>query len=97
MVKGIGVESVLQYQPKGDPSVARLKDACAEFESLFLNYIMKSARTAATDSDLFGSDNGGEIIKSMFDETLSREIARGGGGGMGNLLFEQLRTRLKTA
>jgi flagellar protein FlgJ len=94
MVKGIGIEPNLQYQPK-DPSVTRLKDACAEFESLFLNYIMKSARSTVAESDFFGSDKGGEIVKSMFDETLSREIARGGGGGMGNLLFEQLRTRLE--
>ena len=96
MVKGIGIQQISQHQPK-DPAVTRLKDACAGFESLFLNYIMKSARSTVSDSDFFGSDKGGEIVKSMFDETLSREIARGGGGGVGNILFEQLRTRLETA
>lgn len=96
MLNGIGVEPMVQYQPK-DPSTARLKEACAEFEALFLNYIMKAARPTVSDSDLFGSDNGGDIIKSMFDETLSRQIAKGGGGGMGNLLFQQLKSRVKTA
>jgi len=87
MIKGINEGSNL-YTPPKDEENNRLKKTCAEFESLFLTYILKSMKTTIPGLD---EDHGGEIIKSMFDENLSQEIAKGGGIGIGDLLFEQLK------
>lgn len=93
MLKGIPGELMSTHLPK-DPRTARLKQTCAEFESLFINYMLKSMRSTVPGGDFFGDKNGGEIVRSMFDENLSKKIANGGGIGMGQVLFEQLRDRI---
>ena len=93
MLKGIPGELMSNPLPK-DPRTTRLKQTCADFESLFVNYMLKSMRSTVPGGDFFGDKNGGEIVRSMFDENLSKEIANGEGIGMGQALFEQLRDRL---
>jgi flagellar protein FlgJ len=90
MIKGIYEGSNL-YTPHKDDKDDQLRKSCGEFESLFLTYILKSMKGAVPDLD---EDHGGEIIKSMFDENLSQEIAKGGGIGIGALLFEQLKEKV---
>lgn len=94
MLKGIGTEpSMLQAQNKGNNS--QLREACGEFEALFLNYMLKTSRSTVPDGGFLGDSHEGEMIKSMFDENLSRVIAGNGGMGMGSLLYEQLRERIE--
>jgi Rod binding domain-containing protein len=38
-----------------------------------------------------GNNNESKIIKAMFNENLAQEISRGGGMGLGNMLFESLK------
>jgi Rod binding domain-containing protein len=40
-----------------------------------------------------GNTNESQIIKAMFNENLAQEIARGGGMGLGNMLFESLKDK----
>ena len=72
---------------------AKLEKTCAEFESIFITYMLKSMSTTIDDDPLLGNDNESKIIKSMFDENFAQEIARGGGMGLGNMLFESLRDK----
>ena len=74
-------------------SQIKLEKTCAEFESIFITYMLKSMSTTIDDDSLLGNDNESKIIKSMFNENLSREIARGGGMGLGSMLFESLRDK----
>jgi flagellar protein FlgJ len=90
MIKGINEESNI-ITPQKDENSDRLKKTCSEFESLFLTYILKSMKATVPGLE---EDHGGEIIKSMFDENLSQEIANGGGIGIGDLLFEQLKGKV---
>jgi flagellar protein FlgJ len=76
-----------------DSSQAKLKKTCAEFESIFITYMLKSMNTTMDDDPLLGNDNESKIIKSMFNENLAREISRGGGMGLGNMLFESLKDK----
>jgi len=92
MIKGID-ESLAVYKPQKNDNKEQLKETCDEFESLFLTYILKSMRSTIPDGGFLGNDHGGEIIKSMFDENLSQEIANGGGIGIGDLLYEQLKEK----
>ena len=92
MLNDISGERVPARLPS-NPEIARLEQTCAQFESLFINYILKSMRSTVPGGDFFGDKNGGEIVRSMFDDSLSKEIAKGGGMGLGQVLFEQLRDR----
>ena len=73
---------------------AKLKKTCAEFESIFITHMLKSMTTTLDDNPLLGNTNESQIIKSMFDENLAQEIARGGGMGLGNMLFESLKDKI---
>jgi flagellar protein FlgJ len=69
----------------------RVREACAEFESIFITYLLKSMRNTVVEGGLLVKSNEGKIIDSMFDEKLGHGIANSGGIGIGKMLFEQLK------
>lgn len=90
MLKPIGIDPSLTESNK-NTSQARLEKACSEFESIFLIYILKSMGETLDEDGFLGNSNESKIIKSMFDENLARGIARAGGMGLGQLVFEQFK------
>jgi len=67
-----------------------LDKACAEMESLFLNHLLKEMRVTVPDSGLLSRGTAGDIVDSMLDAELSRELALGGGVGLAETLLRQL-------
>ena len=72
------------------PRDAKLRQACADFESIFVNYVLQSARKALPQQGLFHHTHEGKIYESMMDEQMARSVTRGRGLGLGQLLYEQL-------
>ncbi|NVM56562.1 MAG: rod-binding protein [Desulfobacterales bacterium] len=70
---------------------AKLRKACADFESIFVYYILKSARNALPQKGLFDNTHESKIYKSMMDQEIARTMARGRGLGLGELLYKQLK------
>jgi flagellar protein FlgJ len=68
----------------------KLRQACADFESIFIHYILKSARKAHPKSGIFDSTHEGEIYKAMMDQQMAQSAAKGRGMGLGRMLYEQL-------
>jgi flagellar protein FlgJ len=68
----------------------KLKQACQDFESVFLNYMLSKMRDTVPKDSLFGSDNGEQIYRGMLDEQLSKQIAASGGVGIASMLYQQL-------
>jgi len=68
-----------------------LRRACAEFESIFINYMLRSAREALPEDGLFDNTHESRIYKSMMDEQMARAVTRGRGVGLGELLYNELR------
>jgi flagellar protein FlgJ len=73
-----------------DASRAGLQKACSEFESIFINYMLKSMRATVAKDGLLGDSKQRQIIQSMHDESLARGIAGGGGIGLADILFQHL-------
>jgi len=92
MLKEITVNQSLMGSHK-DAWNNRLKRTCTEFESIFIIYMLKSMRNTLVEDGLFGKTNEAKIVKSMFDEKLALGIARGGGIGLGRMLFEELKMK----
>jgi flagellar protein FlgJ len=92
MLKGITVNQSLMGSHK-DAWNNRLKSTCTEFESIFITYMLKSMRNTLVEDGLFGKTNEAKIVKSMFDEKLALGIAKGGGIGLGRILFEELKMK----
>jgi flagellar protein FlgJ len=76
--------------PKVEPGTDRLKKACMDFESIFVNEMLKSADRGFSGDNGLLKGNDGKIIKSMFNETIAGSLTSGNGIGLGNLLFEKL-------
>lgn len=74
-------------QPRAE---RELRAAAAEFESLFINQMMKSMRDTIAKSELFHGGNAEEIYTSMLDAELSKSMARSGGIGLADMLLKQL-------
>ncbi len=74
---------------------AQLKKACADFESIFIDYIFKSMRKSVPQNGLFGNTQEQKVYKSMADQAMSESIARGKGMGLGDLLYNQLKRSAK--
>ena len=68
-----------------------LRRACAEFESIFLTYLLKSRRGTIAEGGVLGNSHESRMVQSMFDENLAMGIARNGGMGLADMLYERLR------
>jgi len=68
----------------------KLKEACKQFESLFLNYMLKTMRATVPDGGLFKKGVAYDIVQSMHDQALAEEISLNGGIGLARQLYEQL-------
>ena len=71
---------------------ARLKKACTDFESIFIHQMLKASDAGVAGDTGFLKGNDGKIIKSMFNEKLAGTMSSGGGIGLGEILFEQLKS-----
>jgi len=91
MVKGITADSSVTAELHKERSQARLKNTCAEFESIFITFMLKSMRTTMNEHGFLENTNESRIINAMFDENLAQGIAAGGGIGLGAILFERLK------
>jgi flagellar protein FlgJ len=71
--------------------VARLRQAVQEFEAIFLEQMLKTARQSPLKAGLFSPGAGREIYEGLADQQLAQAVARGGGGlGLGKLLMRSL-------
>ena len=70
-------------------------DVAKQFESLFLNLMLKEMRKSVTRSGLLGSDTM-ETYEQMFDQQISIGLARGGGIGLADFIEKQLNARAES-
>ena len=65
-----------------------------DFESIFLDYMLKTMRQTIPKSDLFGDSQADQIFSSMRDEELSKRMAQAGGIGLANIMINQLKRHI---
>lgn len=77
----------------GDGADPKLRAACTEMESLFVNYLLKEMRATVESSGFISGGRAEEIFTSMLDVEMSRNISAAGGIGLSTMLLEQLAGR----
>jgi len=77
---------------KNDFKQKKLRNACAEFESFFIQEVLKSARKSIPENGFFEKKLESDTYKAMMDQELARCMAKGKGLGLGEMLYEQLLT-----
>ena len=99
MIGKSGLNFVTLRGPKGlNPlkgtvthSDAEIKQVAKNFESIFLEMMMKEMRNSVQKSGLMGNSRGMEFFEGMYDEQLSRQLSAGGGIGLGQMVYEKLK------
>jgi flagellar protein FlgJ len=75
---------------KGEVTEERLKKACADFESIFISYMLKTMRSTIPQSGL-NEFPGKDIYTMLLDQKVAEDLAkRGGGMGIQEMLLHQL-------
>lgn len=88
----------LQQSGAGNEKGAReikLRKAVQDFESLFMYKLLKSMRSTVPQSD--GPGFGMETMRDITDEQLAVYLARQGGIGLGEMLYQSLKQREEQA
>jgi len=82
--------SALRADAAKNPNAA-LEEVAAQFESIFLQQMLKSMRDATVKSDLFDSSQM-DTYQSMADQQLALQLAEQGGIGLARMMVEQMQT-----
>lgn len=67
-----------------------LKQVVQEFESVFLEMLFKQMQKTVPKDGYLNSDSATKLYEEMFYEELSKSIAKAGGIGLGERLYEEL-------
>lgn len=87
-ITGIIDTAAAVRQPEGDKQ--KLKEACRDFETIFLGHLMKSMRKTVSKSELFGSGREEEMFRDMLDDETCKIAAKTGSMGIADMLYKQL-------
>ena len=79
------------YTEKDD---AQLKEVCQDFESIFVNMMLKEMRKSVNKSGLMGDSFATQTFEEMYDEELSKSISKGKGIGIADMMYKQLSYKL---
>lgn len=80
--------TTLRSEARNAPTEA-LDEVASQFESLFVQMMLKSMRDATVEGGLFDSHQM-EMYQQMFDQQISLDIAQNGGVGLAETLVSQL-------
>ena len=78
----------------GKTDGARLREASNEFEAIFIQQMLKTMRKTSLESDFIKKSEGEKIFRSMLDEQYAILSAKSGSLGLGEMIFQQLRSNL---
>ncbi len=74
-----------------DKDTKELKKACVEFESYFLQLMLKEMRNTVTSKDgALPKGQEEQMFQEMLDEENSKNIASGRGIGLADMMFRQM-------
>ncbi|MDQ0203067.1 rod-binding protein [Pectinatus haikarae] len=69
---------------------SKLKDACVQFEAMFLDLMYKEMRKTVPEDSLLGDSNADNILRSMHDTEMTKNLAQAGGVGLADMLYRQI-------
>lgn len=76
---------------KEEGNTEKLKETTQEFEALFLNMMFQAMRKTVDEGGLLEKSQARETFETMLDEELTKEMAKAGGIGLADKLFDQLK------
>ncbi|MBQ1460449.1 MAG: rod-binding protein [Selenomonas sp.] len=72
-----------------------LRKACEGFEAMFLSMMYRQMRATVPKNELFGESNALKIFQDMRDDELMKNVAAGGGIGIADMMYKQLKPQVE--
>lgn len=69
---------------------AKLKSVCRDMEAVFLNIMLSKMRATVVKSNLLPDQSKEELMQSMLDSEMTKNMAQAGGIGLADMLYRQL-------
>ncbi len=90
------LSGVSPWSQTGQTSLPRteeeaLRGVTREFEAIFIGEMLKQMRRPDFSGGLLGNDRASKMYREMHDEAMAAEMARAGGLGIGDMLYQELR------
>ena len=67
-----------------------IREASTDLEAILLKMMYTEMYKTVPKDELFGDDNAMEIYQDMYHEELTKEMAKGGGIGLADFIYQQL-------
>jgi flagellar protein FlgJ len=72
-----------------------LMDACKEFESIFMQMVIKEMRSTVPDGGLTEKSQAREMFEGLYDEEMSKEMTKNEGIGLAKMLYDSMHRKSK--
>ena len=76
------------------PDIPELRQATRALEGVFLSQLFRAMRATVPEGGIMESSAAEDTFVSMFDEQMAERLAQRTDGGLGDMLYEQLRRRI---
>ncbi len=73
----------------------KVRQVSEEFVSVFMNEITKAMRATVHETKEFHGDNGEKFFQEMLDTEQSKQLAKGSGYGLTDLIYQSLMSRYR--
>jgi peptidoglycan hydrolase FlgJ len=83
--------SMIESKKKGTDDI-KMREACQEFESVFVTYLLQSMRKTV-QNNAEGDGFSREVYTSMMDEEIAKVISKGPGIGLADSLYRQFSSK----
>ena len=80
-------------ETKGVTDEAKLREAANDFEAIFIQEMLKTMRKTSFESDLLPKSEGEKVFQSLLDEQYSQISAKSGSLGLGEMIYQQLKSQ----
>ena len=81
-------------RPEGE--AGRIRETAQEFEGVFIGMLLKAMRASVGSGGLFKNGMDTQAYRDMFDQEVGRQIAKGGGIGLAQLILRDQALRQAT-
>lgn len=79
------------YTEKDDK---KLKEVCKDFESIFVNLLLKEMRKSVPENELMPKSFATQTFEEMLDEKISDNISKENGIGIADMMYKQMSKKL---
>jgi flagellar protein FlgJ len=90
MIRTLPMRQNIGRSVESNTNDQELKEACHQFESLFVKYMLQTMRNTVPENNLFGGGQAEKIYTGMLDDEVARSVSQQRGIGLAAIMYAQM-------